>query len=173
MCLPISLEMDKEIANITVKMKALIDTEATDSFIDKYFVEQHRIPTAPLDKSFVLWNADGTPNKIRDITQYTWLKTNHGIVERFLVAGLGKDHCILGMSWLKRINPVLDWEKGTIQVDESWISKLMGHACCRSMETTMMRHMYKQETKDSPVNVGTEEVQAKESPELVIEESWL
>ena len=52
MCLPILLET--EIADITVETKALIDSGATDSFIDKYFVEQHRIPTAPLDKSFVL-----------------------------------------------------------------------------------------------------------------------
>jgi len=62
----------------------------------------------------------------------------------------------------------VDWEKGTIQVDESRISKLMGHACCHSMETTVMRRMYKQDTKDSPDNVGTEEVQAEESPKLVI-----
>ena len=61
----------------------------------------------------------------------------------------------------------MDWEKGIIQVDESLISKLMGHACRCSMKTTAMRHMYKQDTKDSPVNVGTEEVQVKESPELV------
>jgi len=54
MRLPILLETDKKVANITVEMKALIDSGATDSFIDKYFVEQHRIPTAPLDKSFVL-----------------------------------------------------------------------------------------------------------------------
>ena len=111
MCLPILLETDKEIANITIETKALIGSGATDSFIDKYFVEQHGIPTASLDKSFVLQNADGTPNKIRDITWYTWLKTNHGIVKQFLVTGLGKDHCIFRMSWLKKIILVVDWEK--------------------------------------------------------------
>ena len=36
------------------------------------------------------------------------------------------------------------------------------------METTAMRCMYKQETKDSSDNVGTKEVKAKKSPELVI-----
>ena len=35
--------------------------------------------------------------------------------EQFLVTGLGKHRIILGFPWLKKMNPIIDWQKGTLE----------------------------------------------------------
>ena len=32
-----------------------------------------------------------------------------------MVTGLGKHRIILGLSWLRKTNPIIDWEKGTLE----------------------------------------------------------
>jgi hypothetical protein len=61
---------------------------------------------------------DGTPNKEGTITQYVDL--NLKIHEqqrkhRLLVTGLGNQQIILGYTWLKKMNPLIDWKKGTLE----------------------------------------------------------
>ena len=61
---------------------------------------------------------DGTPNKQGTIQYYVNLNIEiHGRKwkEQFLVTGLGKHRIILGLPWLRKTNPVIDWEKGTLE----------------------------------------------------------
>ncbi|KAF8221803.1 hypothetical protein L208DRAFT_1148085, partial [Tricholoma matsutake] len=57
----------------------------------------------------------GTPNKKGEISHYAReLLTINGrtFPMTFLIAGLGKESVILGLPWLRRINPVIDWRIG-------------------------------------------------------------
>ncbi|KAF8227823.1 hypothetical protein L208DRAFT_1294857 [Tricholoma matsutake] len=59
---------------------------------------------------------DGTPNKRGEISHYArGLLTINGRIfpTTFLIAGLGSKSIILGLPWLRRINPVIDWKIGT------------------------------------------------------------
>jgi len=50
----------------------------------------------------------------------TWLSVMiAGVTERirFYICRLGKDHLILGLPWLKRTNPLIDWKRGMVRID--------------------------------------------------------
>ena len=64
-----------------------------------------------------VYNVDGTPNKRGTIRSYINLNIKiHGQTrrEQLLVTGLGKQKIILGFSWLREMNLVIDWKKGTL-----------------------------------------------------------
>ena len=43
--------------------------------------------------------------------------------ERFLVTGLGRQKIILGFPWLTKTNPIIDWQKGTLEWREPKLGK--------------------------------------------------
>ena len=103
MYIPVSLSSGWTKEMKTVDAKALIDCGAGDTFIDRRFVQRHRLPYEKLDKPIKVYNVDGTPNKEGNITHFTRLRTNvGGRVRRtlFLVTGLGKEEIIFGLPWL-------------------------------------------------------------------------
>jgi hypothetical protein len=63
-------------------------------------------------------NMDRTKNKQGTIRYYTDLdlqvngKMN---TERFLITGLGNQKIILGLPWLQKHNPEINWKEGTLQ----------------------------------------------------------
>ncbi|KAJ2927416.1 hypothetical protein H1R20_g9679, partial [Candolleomyces eurysporus] len=118
MRIPIILSSDWSSVNKNVELKALIDCGAEDVFIDQSFVALHRLPLTQLKKPLKVFNVDGTPNKEGRITHFTRLKlTVNGKKKRtaFLVTRLGKEDVILGLPWLKRENPIIDWKEGTLE----------------------------------------------------------
>jgi hypothetical protein len=60
---------------------------------------------------------DGTENKQGTIRYYTDLdiqvngKTS---TEQFLITGLGNQKIILGLPWLRKHNPEINWKEGTL-----------------------------------------------------------
>jgi hypothetical protein len=60
---------------------------------------------------------DGTENKQGTIQYYMDLdlhvnsKTH---MERFLITGLGNQKVILGLPWLRKHNPEINWKEGTL-----------------------------------------------------------
>src|SRR6202000_2849629 len=42
---------------------------------------------------------------------------DHSEILRFLITDLGKDDLILGLPWLRKHNPSVDWEQGEILLD--------------------------------------------------------
>ena len=61
---------------------------------------------------------DGTPNKQGTIRYYVNLNIEihrRKWKEQLLVTGLGKHRIILGLPWLRKTNPIIDWEKGTLE----------------------------------------------------------
>ncbi|KAI5116705.1 hypothetical protein M0805_009206 [Coniferiporia weirii] len=104
-----------------ISTNALIDSGAEGKFIDAKFIIKHWIPTKPLTHPIQVRNVDGTPNQHGTITQFTWRLIKIGgqsITTTFLITSLGKEDVILGLPWLKRHNPAIDWTAGTISINK-------------------------------------------------------
>ena len=89
----------------------MIDCGATGKFLDKPFVEKHRITAYLLRHPIRLLNIDGTPNQAGSITHFARLElTVDGYSEwtDFLITDLGGEDVILGLPWLKRHNPSIN-----------------------------------------------------------------
>ena len=97
--------------------KALVNSGATESFIDYKTVACLQLGLNKLQKPRPVHNIDGTPNKFRGIMNSVTLYIIFGDKEQhveFFVTNLGKDKMILGHPWLHKFNPVINWKQGTI-----------------------------------------------------------
>jgi len=92
-------------------IKALLDSGATESFIDRDFVRLKGINTRTLSCNIPVFNVDSSPNEAEQISEVVDIllcyKTHS---ERMLLAvsRLGKQSLILGYNWLKDHNPKVD-----------------------------------------------------------------
>ena len=78
---------------------ALIDSGATEKFIDPKAVTRLRLPTKPLPKPRTVFNIDGMLNQGGSITHKTSLYIKYGIIHRlvdFYITNLGNDRAVLG-----------------------------------------------------------------------------
>jgi len=89
-------------------VKALLDSEATKSFIDKDFVHSKGINTQILLYNIPVFNVDSCPNEAGQISEVVnvllYYKT-HSERMFLAVSRLGKQSLILGYNWLKNHNP--------------------------------------------------------------------
>jgi hypothetical protein len=105
---------------------ALIDSGATDNFIDKRLAADQKLSLYPLEDPVPVRNADGSLNQGGSITHeaHVWLETPMNSVDKtpthrerltFDVADLGgKIPLILGYPWLKKHDPTVSWSTGTL-----------------------------------------------------------
>jgi len=105
----------------TLKTKnALIDSGATENFLDPRTVSRLRLPTTTLEKPRAVHNIDGTHNQGGHILQKCMLKVQLGDNEQemdFFITNLGQDRAVLGHPFLKTFNPNIDWKKGICRED--------------------------------------------------------
>jgi len=100
-------------------VKALLDSGATGSFIDRDFVRSKEINTRTLSHNIPVFNVDSFPNEAGQISEVIDVLFHYKTYsERMLLAvsGLGKQSLILGYNWLKDHNPKVDWEKGEVEM---------------------------------------------------------
>ena len=105
-----------------VETRALIDSGASISCIDWGFVRKNRIPTKRLKKPIQARNADNSVNFRGVIRFTTTLFLDIGGITRratLYVMNLGNENVILGLPWLKDVNPSIDWVNKTISIKES------------------------------------------------------
>jgi transposase InsO family protein len=117
MHLPLKISSKKHEGTVIVE-EGFLDSGAGGKFIDQNFVKAKQLETEPLIFPIKVYNVDGTPNKRGTIRRYVDLNIEvHGMIrkERLLVTGLGKQKIILGFPWLRETNPIIDWEKGTLE----------------------------------------------------------
>jgi len=91
---------------------ALIDSSATENFIDQETVKKLKLGSKKLSEPGRLRNIDGTYNQSGSVTHFIDLLVNRGgrkIMQRFYVTNLGSDRIILGYPWLRAFNPDIDW----------------------------------------------------------------
>jgi len=108
------LKSHKEIA-----VKALLDSGATDLFMDMTFAKKKGFKIEKLKKPLLVRNVDGTANAEGAIThqvECNMFFKRHMERARMDVCNLGKIELILGMPWLAVHNPEIDWEKGEVKM---------------------------------------------------------
>ena len=100
------------------KVLALLDSGATENFIDKRTVATLGLGTRTLIQPLSIHNVDGTMNQEGQITQYCdlWVrKGKQNTKLRFYVTSLGRDRLILGHPWFRHFNPDIDWPTSSLK----------------------------------------------------------
>ena len=100
---------------------AMIDSGATGLFLDTQYVKKHHMFTRPLQHQIKLYNIDGSSNSAGHITHSVRLLTsvdgNPPQLLEYLVTNLGTEDIILGLPWLRQVNPDINWKEGRIMVN--------------------------------------------------------
>jgi hypothetical protein len=102
----------------TVASEALVNSGATENFMDKWVVERLGIGRIHLGQTKRVHNIDGTQNQAGEIMHFCVLKTKLGWKEKaqkFYITDLGKDCIILGYPWLHDYHPQINWMKGMVE----------------------------------------------------------
>ena len=97
--------------------EALIDSGATECFLDHRTVSWLRLPPEPLKAPRTIHNIDGTHNQAGHITHKCRLKVQLGTIHQemdFFITNLGQDRIVLGYPFLKLFNPNINWTKGNL-----------------------------------------------------------
>jgi len=100
-------------------VKALLDSRATGSFIDRDFIHSKGINTWTLSCNILVFNVDGSPNEAGQISEVVDMLLHYKTHSKRMllaVSGLGKQSLILGYNWLKDHNPKVDWEKREVEM---------------------------------------------------------
>jgi hypothetical protein len=111
----------------TVETRALLDCGASSEFMDSKFAELHNIPLIKLRKPRITRNADGTLNEQGVVTHKAIVNLGINGKEEptsFFIAGLGKDNVILGLTWFRKNNPIVNWKEGTLK-DRPHLSEVL------------------------------------------------
>ena len=120
-----------------VETRALIDSGASISCIDWGFVRKQRIPTQCLKTPIQARNVDNSVNSKGVIQFTTTLFLDIGGITRqatLYVMNLGNENVILGLPWLKDVNPSINWTRKTIALKES-LDQLQELFCSFSVDT--------------------------------------
>ena len=97
-----------------VQTKALVNSGATTNFVDRVVVENNNLVTHKLANPYRVINADGTPNKAGQITEYVQAYVeigSHKTTQYLFVTNLGNKEMMIGYSYLYKHNPDIDWRK--------------------------------------------------------------
>jgi len=115
---PKALYLELSLLAFPGSVRALVDSSLSDSFIYPFFVTCHKLPTksvSPLPLSLI----DGTvSNFVKEIvTLPVKLVCDLSFELSLFVTPLaGKYPIVLGYSWLKLTNPMIDWAKNTLEI---------------------------------------------------------
>ena len=88
-------------------------------------MEKHEIPTQKTPLPLRVYNADGTLNGSGSITEFVEVRfsiRDHAEIMPLAVTDLGTTDVFIGYEWMKKHNPSVDWEKGTLTLDRCPLS---------------------------------------------------
>ena len=95
-----------------VSINAMIDSGATENFINKRICDKHQITTKVAERPREIYLADGNLSGMGPITHLAEVPMEiggHKELATLQVANLENHEIILGMPWLKGHNPRIDW----------------------------------------------------------------
>ncbi|OSC99797.1 hypothetical protein PYCCODRAFT_1347300, partial [Trametes coccinea BRFM310] len=104
----------------------LFDSGADATIINRKLIQQYGLPTIKLPKEIRFRNADDSINTIEMVTHRVkgnFIVRGHPLPTNFYVADLGRDNATLGMPWIRRYNPKVDWVTGQFNFDSRVIKK--------------------------------------------------
>jgi len=102
-----------------VPVKVLLDSGATEMFINKKMAKRHGFKMTKLKRPLKVKNVDRTENSGGNITHQIKVNVfykNHMERIRMNVCNLGKTKVILGMPWLQAHNLEINWETGEVKM---------------------------------------------------------
>ena len=108
LCIPIKILVNHQIIDTT----AIIDCGAMGNFIDPGLTSLAKFPLQRFERLVKAYNVDGTTNSKGNIVWETHVNLqfpNRTENVHLMVLNLGRKQIILGMPWLKKWNPVIDW----------------------------------------------------------------
>lgn len=145
-------------------IEALLDSGATATYISRTFVQDHGFPTRKIPYPIYAYNADDTLNATA-ITHQCKLTCNlkgHISTEWFYITDIGSKTLIIGMTWLRSHNPVINWRSGEISFTRC-------PAYCRAQGSSrdLLRYMLDDasvhtEPATSFINQYTHDIRSKE-----------
>jgi hypothetical protein len=107
---PVIVEMDSS----SIKIRALLDSEAFVCFIDKDFADCHKLPLVTKKHPIPIEVIDERPlvsgDVIYESTPLNIILEWHYSIIAFNVIKLPSNPIILGLSWLDKYNPAIDWK---------------------------------------------------------------
>jgi hypothetical protein len=120
---PNSLDVEVQIETLDTGVQrataALLDSGASGLFMDPTWVSSNQVATRTLEYPIPVYNVDGTPNAAGDITEVATVVLrykDHSERAYFAVTQLGKKNIILGITWLRKHNPEIDWVKEEVSM---------------------------------------------------------
>ena len=99
------------------KATALLDSRATENFINLSYAKWLKLPIKQLPTPQTLLNVDGTENKSGKLQFYMDLDIQTGSTKttlQFFLSDLGEHKAILGYPWFSAMQPRIDWKRGWI-----------------------------------------------------------
>jgi len=109
----IQLHGEKE----TVTINAMIDSGATEVFIDREVGNKHGFKMIKAKNPRGIYLADGKPSAMGPVTHMTKVPmdiSSHRELAPFRVANLQNHEVILEMPWSREYNPTIDWNEKRI-----------------------------------------------------------
>jgi len=106
----VKIQLDGEKESVTIN--AMIDSGATEDFIDREVCNKHGIKMIKAKNPREIYLADGKPSAMGPVTHMTKVPmdiSSHRELATFQVANLQNHEVILGMPWLREHNPTIDW----------------------------------------------------------------
>jgi len=157
-------------------VKALLDSGAMGSFIDRDFICLKGMNTQTLSRNIPVFNVDGSPNKagqISEVVDVVLCYKTHSKRMLLAISGLGKQSLILGYNWLKDHNPKVDWEKGEVEMTRCPLQCEGGRAL-RKEQTHQKRTELQalQSCRDRPTPLFQEELELEEMPLQMCSPDW-
>ena len=107
----IKVKLEKLESHERMAVNMLLDSRATDLFIDTAFAKEKRFKMEKLRNSCLVGNMDGTINigeAIMHQVECNMFFKGHVERVRMDICNLGKTEMILGMPWLAAHNPEID-----------------------------------------------------------------
>jgi len=101
-------------------VKALLDSGATDNFIDQDFIHTKGINTWSISCPIPVYNVDSSPNEAGQISEVVDIVLHyktHSERTLLVVSSLGKQSMILSYTWLKDHNPEVNWQTKEVQIN--------------------------------------------------------
>ena len=102
--------------------RTFIDCGADINCIDYGFARRNKIPLKKLQKPLTVNNVDRSPNEAGTIRHSVTLFIRMGGIihkEEFYAIKCGKDNIILGLPWLNRVNPTINWVNKHVNIHEA------------------------------------------------------
>lgn len=109
-------------SSVTLSTLALVDSGATSDFLDADFVKQHQLMLIAKPEPVPLFVIDGRPIASGAVTHSCSVSAQVGSSSQTFnldVAKLGAYPLVLGMPWLRTVNPDIDWRKRIVTFRDS------------------------------------------------------